>query len=103
MSRFAIFNVHLLCSGLNNEDVRQSAPLTDILHYTPTRRASSRYAGETGTRKPPQQRMRGKRLRTYTQPAQPLLLEHSFLPTPSPLCKLASWLLLGACSMYPGE
>ena len=32
-----------------------------------------------------------------------LLLEHSFQPTPSPLCGLASWLLLGACSMHPGE
>ena len=32
-----------------------------------------------------------------------LLLEHSLQPTPSPLCGLASWLLLGACSLYPGE
>ena len=32
-----------------------------------------------------------------------LLLEHSLQPTPSPLCELASWPLLGACSMYPGE
>ena len=32
-----------------------------------------------------------------------LLLEHSLQPTPSPLCGLASWPLLGACSMYPGE
>ena len=31
------------------------------------------------------------------------LLEHSFQPTPSPLCGLASWPLLGACSMYLGE
>jgi len=32
-----------------------------------------------------------------------LLLEHRFQPTTSPLCGLASWPLLGACSMYPGE
>ena len=32
-----------------------------------------------------------------------LLLGHSFQPTPSPLCGLASWPLLGAYSMYPGE
>jgi hypothetical protein len=32
-----------------------------------------------------------------------LLLEHSLQPTPSPDCGLASWPLLGACSMYPGE
>ena len=31
------------------------------------------------------------------------LLEQSFQPTPSPHCGLASWPLLGACSMYPGE
>ena len=28
-------------------------------------------------------------LRTYTQPTQLLLPEHSFQPTPSPLCELA--------------
>ena len=32
-----------------------------------------------------------------------LLLEHSLQPTPSPLCGLALWPLLGACSMYLGE
>ena len=32
-----------------------------------------------------------------------LVQEHSLQPTPSPLCGLASWPLLGACSMYPGE
>ena len=31
------------------------------------------------------------------------LLEHSLQPTPSALCGLAAWPLLGACSMYPGE
>ena len=35
---------------LNNEDKRQSAPLTETLYCTSTRRASSRYAGETGKR-----------------------------------------------------
>ena len=32
-----------------------------------------------------------------------LLLEHRLQPTPSPLCGLASWPLLNACSMFPGE
>ena len=32
-----------------------------------------------------------------------LFLEHCMHPTPSPLCGLASWPLLGACYMYPGE
>ena len=32
-----------------------------------------------------------------------LLLEHSLQPAPSPLFGLASWPLLGACSMYPGN
>ena len=31
------------------------------------------------------------------------LLEHRLQPTPSPLCGLASWPLLDACSMFPGE
>ena len=43
---------------LNNKDERQSAPLTETLHYTSTRRAPSRYAGETGTGKPLQQQQR---------------------------------------------
>jgi hypothetical protein len=60
MSRFVIYAVHFLCSGLNSEDVRLSTPLTEALYCTPTRRAPSRYAGETGTRKPPQQRIREK-------------------------------------------
>ena len=32
-----------------------------------------------------------------------LLLEHIFQPTPSPICELALWPQLGACSMYPGK
>ena len=32
---------------------------------------------------------------TYTQPAHFFLLEQSLQPTPSPLCGLALWLLLG--------
>ena len=32
-----------------------------------------------------------------------LMLENSFQPTPSPLCGLASWPLLVACSMFPGK
>ena len=33
--------------------MRRGAPLTETLHCTSTRHASSRYAGETGRRKPP--------------------------------------------------
>ena len=57
MSRFVIYTLHLHCSGLIFEDERQSAPLTEALHCTSTRRASLRYAGETGTRDPLQQGM----------------------------------------------
>ena len=46
--------------------------------------------------------MRRARARALS-PRSFLLLEHSLQPTPSPLCGLASWPLLGACSMYPGE
>ena len=66
----------ILCmaSGLNNEDGRQSAPFTETLYCTSTRRASSRYAGEIGTRNPPQQRMKENclwpHMRTCTQPTQ---------------------------------
>ena len=47
--------------------------------------------------------IRALMLRTCARTLSPhsfLLLEHSFQPTPSPLCRLASWPLLGACSMY---
>ena len=106
MSRFEIYTVHFLSSGLNNEDEKQSATLHETLYCTSTRRASSRYAGETGMRKPPQQRMGEKgpcaapaRLRACTRTPSPcsfLLLENSLQPTPSPLFGLASWPLLGA-------
>ena len=101
--------MYLLCSGLNNEDERQSAPLTETLYCTSTRRASSRCAGETGTRRggnatenEREMLMRRACARTLS-PRSLLLLEHRLQPTPSPLCGLASWPLLGACSMYPGE
>ena len=106
MSRFVIYTVYLLCSGLDNEDERQSGPLTETLYCTPMRRASSRY----GTRKTPQQKIIKREVllrRACAHALSPrsfLLLEQSLQPTPSPLCGLASWpLLLGACSMYPGE
>ena len=57
MSRFEIYTVYLFCSGLDNEDEGQSAPLIETMNFTSTRRTSSRYAGETGTRKPPAQRI----------------------------------------------
>ena len=36
-------------------------------------------------------------------PRRFLQLEHGFQLTPSPLCGLVSWPLLGACSIYLGE
>ena len=48
ISLIVISTVYLFCSGLDNEDGRHSAPLTETLHCTSTRRESSRYAGETG-------------------------------------------------------
>ena len=102
------FIVHLLCSGLNNEDERQSAPLTETLFCTPTRRASSRCAGETGAREKnatenEREMLMRRACARALSPRSFLLLEHRLQPTPSPLCGLASWHLLGACPMYPGE
>ena len=108
MSRFVIFTVYLFCSGLNNEDERQSAPLTETLYCTSTRRVSSRYAGETGTRKLPKREYEryayAPRLRTYTQPAQLFsagtqLAAHTQLVLRTDLMAPA-WHLL---HMYPGE
>ena len=45
--------MYLACCGLKNEDERQSAPLTETLHCTSTRRASSRFAGGAGTGETP--------------------------------------------------
>ena len=114
MLRFVIFTVYLLCCGLGHRDGRQSTPRTEILYCTSTRRAPSRCAGETQTRKPPSQiqtltteNQRDMLMRRACacalSPRSFLLLEHSLQSTPSPLCELASWPLLGACSMYFGE
>jgi len=98
MSQFVIRTAHLLCSGFDYEDGRQSAPLTETLtlHCTSTRHATSRYAGEAVTRKPPQTEnerevlIRRACARTLN-PRSLLLLEHSTQPTPSPHYGLASW------------
>ena len=74
------YTVHILCSGLNSEDERQSALLT--LYCTLTRRASSRYSGETGTRK---KCLCGASAHVHTARAAFFLLEQSLQPTPSPL------------------
>ena len=42
-------------------------------------------------------------LRTYTQPTQLLAAGASMQPTPSPLCELASWPLLGDLLYVFGE
>ena len=87
---------------------KRPSPLTETLHCTSTRRASSRYAGETGTRKPPKTENERevpmpRACPRALSPRSFSLMEHSLQPKPSPLCGLASWPLLGACSMYPGE
>ena len=103
MSRFAIYTVYLLCRGFSNGDGRHSTPLTETLYCTSTRRTSSRYTGETGTRKPPTTMLMPRACARTLGPRSLLLLEHSFQPTPSPLYGPALWPLLGAYSMYPGE
>ena len=95
-----------LCSGLNNEDERQSAPLTGALYCTPTRRASTGYTGrneETPTAENEGEVRMRRACACTISPRSLFLLGRVFQPTPSPLCGLASWRLLGACSMYPGE
>ena len=106
MSRFALYTVYLLCSDLNNEDKRQSAPLTGALYCTSARRASSRCGGDGNEVTPTTENEREMLMRRACartlSPRSFLLLEHRLQTTPSPLCGLASWPLLGACSMYPG-
>ena len=63
--------VFSLCSGLNNEDGRQSAPLTEILHCTSTRHAS--YAKRGGGHELPQQRTREKCICAAPANANPVL------------------------------
>ena len=88
-----MYTVYLLCSGLNNEDERQGAPLTETLFCTSMRRASSRYEGETGTRKTLQPTTENeiaafmrRACACALSPRSSLLLERSLQPTPSPLC-----------------
>jgi len=88
--------MHGAAPRLNNEDERQSAPLTGTLYCTSTHRASSRYAGETGTRKPPKQRTRGVCLcaaPAYVHSARAAFccLSTACSPHQAPLCGLASW------------
>ena len=99
MSRFAIDMVYLLCSLqwlelLGRETER--APYRDpVLHIHAPRLVALRGGGrneETPTTKNKREMPRGF-----------LLLEQSFQPTLSPLCGLASWPLLGTCSVFPGE
>ena len=90
MSRFVIYTVYLLCSGLNNEDERPSAPpyRDPVLHFHAPRPIALR----GGDRNEEARRNRegersdyAPRLRTYTGPTQPsLLLEHSFQPNTKP-------------------
>ena len=109
MSRFEIYTVHLPCSGLNNEDERQSAPpyRDPVLHFHAPRLVALRGGDkneETPTTENEREMLMRRACARILSPRSFLLLEHSLQPTPSPLCGLApSWPLLGACSMYPGE
>ena len=106
MSQFLLCTVYLLCSGLNNEDEdeRQSAPpyRGPVLHFHAPRLIALR-GGDRNEETPKTENEREVlmcRVCAYTpSPRSFLLLEHRLQPTPSPLCGLASWPLLGACSM----
>ena len=107
MSRFGIFAVYLLCSGLNNEDKRQSAPYRDpVLHVHAPRLIALR-GGDRDEVNPKAKNKGGMLMRRACartpSPRSFLLLEHRLQPTPSPLCGLASseapWALLGAFSI----
>ena len=79
--------MYLPCSGLNNEDEGKSAPLTEALYCTSTRRALSRYARETDetptTENEREMHMRRACARQLS-PRSFLLLEQSLLSIPSP-------------------
>ena len=67
--------------ALRRGDKTEETPTTENEREVPMRRACAR----------------------TLSPRSFLLLENSLQPTPSPLCGLASWPLLGARSMYHGE
>ena len=77
-----------------------------VLHFHAPRLVALRGGGRNGetpaTENEREMLMRCACARTLS-PRSFLLLEHRMQPTPSPLCGLASWPLLGACSKYPGE
>ena len=99
--------MYFLCSGLGNEDERKNAPLTEALYCTSTPRAIAIRGGDRKEETPTIENEREMLMRRTSartlNPRSSLLLEHTFQPTPSSLCGLALWPLLGPCSMYPGE
>ena len=108
MLRFAVDTVYPLCSGLDNEDKRQGAPpyRDPALHFHAPRLIALR-RGDRNEETPKTENKREVLMRRACaralSPRSFLLLEHSMQPTPSPLCGLASWPLLGACSLFFGE
>ena len=73
-----------------------------VLHFHAPRLVALRGGDRNEGTKKTQMLMRRACARTPS-PHSFLLLEHRLQPTPSPLCGLASWPLLDACSMFPGE
>ena len=104
ISRFVIFAVYLLCSCLNNGDERQSPPYRDHASHFQAPRLIALRGGDRNEETPKTENKREMLMRRACARAHNfLLLDRSLQPTPSQLCGLASWPLLGACSMYPGE
>ena len=97
MSRFLIHTKCLLCSGLNNEDERQSAPLTGALCCFHAPRLDALRGGDWNEETPVTENKKDMLLRRFCARTLSrciiLLLEHRFQPTP----------MLNACSMFPGE
>ena len=101
--------MYILCSGLNNEDRRQSAPphRGPVLHFHEPRLIALRAGGdmneETPTTDNEKEMLICRACARTLSPRSFLLLESSLEPTPSPLCGMAPLALLGACSMYPRD
>ena len=98
----AVLCLHKKSAFLARRKGRVSGKLSTLQHFTTD---ALRGNMPTGCR-PPQQRMREMPMRRACartpSPRSFLLREHSMQPAPSPLCGLAPWPLLSACSMYPG-
>ena len=107
MLRFVIFTVHLLCSGLIMATRDRAPPYRDYVLHSYAPRLIALRGGDRNEETPTTETEREVLMRRAwaraLSPRSFLLLEHRSQATPSPLCGLASWPLLDACSMFPGE